>query len=348
MSAQIHESIPSTPAAPATPRAVLAMAADVADLVFPSGTRDRLNHLVSLHAAVADDLSEPALRGAVTDADLLITGWGCPPLDDALLDAAPRLRAILHAAGSVKEAGIPASVWQRGIAVSSAAEANVHPVVQFTIAAVLLAGKRAFGLARTYAAGGFRSYPSNARTGNRSRVVGVVGASRIGRAVITELCRQGFSVLVADPYLTAAGADRLGARLAGLDHLVSTADVVTLHAPELPETRGMIDDRRLALMRDGAVLINTARGPLVDSDALARHCAAGRIDAVLDVTSPEPLPAGHPLFALPNVFITPHIAGALGDEIGALGDFVVEEAARWLRGEPLRGLVTAADLARMA
>ncbi len=231
---------------------------------------------------------------------------------------------------------------------SSAAEANVRPVVQFTVAAVLLAGKRAFGTARTYAAGAFRSYPSSPRTGNRARVVGVVGASRIGRAVIAELLRHGFTVLVADPYLTAADAVRTGARLVGLDDLVGAADVVSLHAPELEETRGMFDDRRLSLMRDGAVLINTARGPLVDTGALLRHCATGRIDAVLDVTDPEPLPPGHPLFELPNVFVTPHIAGALGDEIRALGDFVVDEAGRLVRGEPLLGLVHAEQLDRMA
>ncbi|MCF6476980.1 hydroxyacid dehydrogenase, partial [Nonomuraea sp. MG754425] len=122
----------------------------------------------------------------------------------------------------------------------------------------------------------------------------------------------GARVLLSDPYAGEEEAARLGARTVPLDELCRAADLVTVHAPELPETRGLLDGRRLALLRDGAVLINTARGALIDTDALVRHCAAGRISAVLDVTDPEPLPAGHALLGLPNVLVTPHISGARG------------------------------------
>jgi phosphoglycerate dehydrogenase-like enzyme len=135
----------------------------------------------------------------------------------------------------------------------------------------------------------------------------------------------------------AAEAAALGATLVDLDTLVATSDVVSLHAPSLPETRHLIDARRLALMPDGAVLVNTARGALVDTDALVAECAAGRLSAVLDVTEPEPLPVGHPLFGLPSVLVTPHVAGAQGNEI-----------ERLVQGEPLRGLVRAEDLPRIA
>jgi phosphoglycerate dehydrogenase-like enzyme len=97
-------------------------------------------------------------------------------------------------------------------------------------------------------------------------------------------------------------------------------------------------------MPDGAVLINTARGSLVDTDALTRECATGRISAVLDVTEPEPLPPGHPLLAMPNVFITPHLAGAQGRELRRLGEFATDEVGRLVRGEPLRGGVEAHQL----
>jgi phosphoglycerate dehydrogenase-like enzyme len=166
--------------------------------------------------------------------------------------------------------------------------------------------------------------------------------------VIARLLEAGYRVLVSDPYLDQAHAAGLGAEPVDLDELCRRSDVLTLHAPQLPETNRLIDERRLALMPDGAILINTARGSLVDSDALARACATGRIDACLDVTDPEPLPAGHPLIGLPNVWITPHVAGAQGTEVRRLGEFAVAEVERFVAGEPLLGAVRADQLAVLA
>jgi phosphoglycerate dehydrogenase-like enzyme len=104
-----------------------------------------------------------------------------------------------------------------------------------------------------------------------------------------------------------------------LARLASQSRIFSLHAPDIPTTRGMVSAAVLAALPDGATLINTARGALVDQDALVRELASGRIRAALDVTEPDPLPAGHPLFALPNVYLTPHLAGAMGTEIRDLG-----------------------------
>jgi phosphoglycerate dehydrogenase-like enzyme len=175
-----------------------------------------------------------------------------------------------------------------------------------------------------------------------------VGASRIGRRVIRRLVTFGFQVLVSDPYLDAREAAVLGAQWTELDELCRRSSIVTLHAPDLPETRHLMDARRLALMERGTTLINTARGALVDTDALTAACAAGHLDAVLDVTDPEPLPPGHPLFALPNVMITPHVAGVQGSEMRRLGEFAIEELERYIRGEALVGLVRQEDLPVLA
>ena len=126
------------------------------------------------------------------------------------------------------------------------------------------------------------------------------------------------------------------------------SDIVSLHAPILPATRHMIDARRLALMRDGATLINTARGWLVDQAALEAELVSGRIDAVIDVTEPEVLPANSPLYDLPNVLLTPHIAGALGAERERLGDQVVAEVERYVQGGKLLHAITRERLERMA
>jgi phosphoglycerate dehydrogenase-like enzyme len=117
--------------------------------------------------------------------------------------------------------------------------------------------------------------------------------------------------------------------------------VLSLHAPELPETRHLIGEQELKLLPDQATVINTARGSLLDPAALAAECATGRLFAILDVTDPEPLPADSPLRGLPGVLITPHIAGSQGTEILRLTDHALAELARWTAGEPLRTEVTA-------
>ncbi|MEU6084617.1 hydroxyacid dehydrogenase [Streptomyces sp. NPDC047108] len=337
--------------------AVICMAPDCAAAVLPPDLRERLAQAVD----PAPDLS-PALLTALTSqhagheargaasvlaqAELLITGWGCPPLTEQVLAAAPGLRAVIHAAGSVK-GHLPPAVWERGITVSSAAEANAGPVADFTCATIALAAKQAVPAAARYAAG----WPDfTAREGADSRTVGIIGASRIGRRVIATLTASeaGYTVLLSDPYVTAEQAATLGAELLPLDELCRRSSIVSVHAPELPETRNLLDARRLALLPDGATVINTARGTLIDTDALTRACATGRLNAFLDVTHPEPLPPDHPLLGLRNVLVTPHIAGAQGSEVRRLGAYAIAETERFVRGEPLHGLVTATDLSRIA
>jgi len=328
------------------PVGMIAMSRSVAPAVLPDDLLSRLAGALRLVGREAtESFDDPAVRASLAQVEVLVTGWSCPPLTPQALDAAPRLRAVVHAAGSIK-AHVGPEVFARGIAVSSAADANAEPVVDFTLAVITLAGKRAFGLAQTYAAGQFAAF--GRRPGNDGRVVGVVGASRIGRRVITRLLAAGYRVLVADPYLDLAQAAELGAELTTLDELCRHCDVLTLHAPELPETHHLIDERRLALLPDGAIVINTARGSLVDTDALARACATGRIDACLDVTDPEPLPVGHPLFGLANVWITPHLAGVQGSEVRRLGEFAVAEVERFVAGEPLVGAIHPDKLALLA
>ncbi|GAB3843277.1 hydroxyacid dehydrogenase [Dactylosporangium cerinum] len=328
------------------PVGMIAMSRSVTAAVLPADLMSRLTATLRIPGTEAvETFDDPVARRGMENVEILITGWSCPPLTAAVLDAAPKLRAVMHAAGSVK-AHVGPEVFARGIVVSSAADANAEPVADFTLAVITLAGKRSFGLARQYAAGRFA--PFEQRIGNDDRVVGVVGASRIGRRVIVRLHAAGYRVLVADPYLDPARAAELGAELTDLDDLCRRCDVLTLHAPQLPETHHLVDERRLALLRDGALVVNTARGTLVDTNALTLACASGRIDACLDVTEPEPLPAGHPLFQLPNVWITPHLAGVQGSEVRRLGEFAVAEVERFIAGEPLRGTVRADQLDQLA
>jgi phosphoglycerate dehydrogenase-like enzyme len=174
-----------------------------------------------------------------------------------------------------------------------------------------------------------------ARHGIAGCPVGVVGASRTGRAYIALARALGAEVSVYDPYLPPDEARDLGVRVTDLDVLLAASRVVAVHAPALPETRHLLGARELALMPDGAGLVNTARSWLVDEAALLAELRTGRLDAALDVFDAEPLPPDHPFRTLPNTLLTPHQAAATVEGREALGASTVAEIARFTGGEPL-------------
>ena len=332
------------------PITVLAWAPALTPNLFTAEHLARLATLADVpDAAPLTRFDDARATDLLARAEILLTAWGSPRIDASVLAQAPHLAAILHAAGTVKGHVDPVC-FERGVRVSSAAAANAVPVAEFTLAAILLAGKRAFRLQRRYAeVRNFRLWWNEVPPiGNHRKTVGIVGASRIGRLVLQHLRAFDFSVLVTDPYLSADDAAALGAAKTEVDELLRRSDVVSLHAPSLPETHHLLDARRLALLRDGAVLINTARGALVDGDALTRELASGRIDAVIDTTDPEILPADSPLYELPNVFLTPHIAGAMGTETQRMATLALDELERFANGEALLHEVKLEDLARIA
>jgi phosphoglycerate dehydrogenase-like enzyme len=254
---------------------------------------------------------------------------------------------VFHAAGSVR-AHVSEAFWERGILITSAADVNAVPVAEFTLAAILLAGKRALVHVRTSGAPRppHEGLARHAGVGNYGRTIGIVGFSRTGRRVV-DLLRpfDGLDVVVADPFADRREVEAAGARLSPLAEVLPVADVLSLHAPALPSTRHMIGAAQLAALPDGATLINTARGALVDHDALLAECRAGRLDAILDVTEPEPLPAGSELLRLPNVAVTPHLAGSLGTETGRLIDAALDELEAYTAGRPAAHPVDRAELA---
>src|SRR5699024_2316724 len=156
------------------------------------------------------------------------------------------------------------------------------------------------------------------------------------------------SVLVYDPYLSQEEAERLGVQVVELDELARRSDLVSIHAPEIPQTRHMVDAAFLDAMPEGAVLVNTARGSLVDTEALLEQVRGGRLRAVLDVTDPEPLPAGHELYQLENVTLTPHVAGSLSMELRRLGRHALAEVERFVAGEGFATPVVADQIATRA
>ncbi|WP_232666522.1 hydroxyacid dehydrogenase [Pseudonocardia sp. TRM90224] len=332
---------------PLRPSALLAMWPDAFASQFDALREARVAELCRLdRPAVTAELDDPALADRLAGVEVLVTSWGAPVLTAERLDRMPKLRAVFHCAGTVRSL-VTEEFWERGIVITSAAEANAIPVAEFTYAQIVLAGKRAQYLARVprQFRDGWRAQLTSDRYTNYGRRVGIVGFSRIGRRVVAHLQQLDHAeVLVYDPHADPVAVARAGARLVDLDELLRSVDVLSLHAPALPETLGMIGAAELALLRDGGTVVNTARGALIDTDALVRECASGRLDAILDVTDPEPLPDDSPLYDLPNVSITPHIAGSLGSETLRLADAAIDELERWVRGDALTAQVNAADL----
>ncbi|MEV0039170.1 hydroxyacid dehydrogenase [Streptomyces sp. NPDC050804] len=311
------------------------MAPDVADSVLGPAALTALRAVCDLAPPpVLDDFTTDRARATLADIELLVTGWGCPPLDAAVLETAPRLRAVVHTAGSVR-GHITEACWERGIEVSSAAAANALPVAEYTVAMILLSGKRALERARDHRAA--RRRPEAPRTsaevGNYGRTVGILSASLIGRRVIELLRPYDLRVLLHDPYVDDEEAAALGVRRVDLGELFALSDTVSVHTPLLPATRGLVSRELLLSMRRDGVLINTARGAVIDQDALVDVLRAERIRAVLDVTDPDELPPDHPLWECENAVITPHLAGSEGNELRRLADLAVGEAARWAAGD---------------
>ena len=311
--------------------------------MFDTEGLQRLGEVATLQSKTRfTNLKGGKAAALLPEIDILLTGWGAPTVDEETLALAPRLQAIVHAGGSVKPY-VSKDCFEAGVAVSSAVAANAEAVAEFTLAAILWGNKRVLPIALDYRHG--RSQPSGTSfaqiqwetaypdLGNYRKQIGVVGASRTGRRVISLLQAFDFEVLAFDPYLDEAGARALGATKTGLDELCERSDAVTLHAPELNETQHMISAARLARMKDGAVLINSARASLVDMRALERELEAGRLFAILDCTDPFHLAPEAKLHSLPHAFVTPHIAGSLGNEKRRLLAAAIDEIARWARGE---------------
>jgi len=144
---------------------------------------------------------------------------------------------------------------------------------------------------------------------------------------------------LADCRVLIVGYGSIGSGVAELDGLLPSADIVVLITPLSAETRGLLDARRLALLPDGALVVNVGRGPVLDTSAILAETASGRLRAALDVTDPEPLPPGHPLWHSPATIITPHVAGGAADFYPKAADFIVQQVRRFAAGQPLRNVV---------
>jgi phosphoglycerate dehydrogenase-like enzyme len=317
-------------------KAVVAMPKELVPQIFDTTQQERLDDLVDITpSAPVTDWSQ-AGDADLGDSELVITGWGSPLIDGSALERMPALRAIVHTAGTVRDV-VSAAVWDRGdIVVASATQANAVPVAEYALAQILLAGNRSLFQEAAYhrTRDLWAARQSVTAVGNYGAVVGLIGASTIGRLVAERLRHFDVEVLITDPYVDGVEISKLGARKVEPHELYSRSDVVSLHAPDVPSTRGMVSAELLATMGNGTTFINTARPALVDEDALRAEVVSGRLAAVLDVH--DSLANDDPMWDLPTVSITPHIAGSQGNELHRLGDLALGEICRLTNGEQSR------------
>lgn len=269
----------------------------------------------------------------IKGSNAVVTCWGCPKLDKELLDLAPDLEILAHAAGSVKEV-VSDELFARGIRVTNCAYELGIGVAETCLALTITSLKNMWFLAQETRRGGWH-YGREAVRELYGLKIGVVGAGNSGRHYIKLLKNFDVEIFLTDPTLTKEQAKELGTTKVELDELMQICDVVAIHAPSIPETYHMFNKGNLGLMKDGAILINTARGALIDEDALVAELRRGRIFACLDVTNPEPPVIDHPFRTLPNVVLIPHIAGAVNNGLTRMGANIVKELERFFAKEPL-------------
>ena len=330
----------------ARPRVLLLTTDVLFSQFFPQAVLTRLSEVAEWwrHSGREDSVE---LRAAIAQADALMTTWHSPFLRAEMFGERPRVRLISHCGGELKSR-MSEEVFGM-FTVTNAAGPMAEPVAEMALALALTLVRRLPQYAEEMRRGVIRTneYVSRGET-LRGRTLGLVGFGRVGRAFAGLVEPFGVELLVADPYCSADAVAACKGKLVGLDVLLSASSVVVLAAGLTPETRNLLDARRLRLMPDGAYLVNIARGGLADMNALLEELRAGRISAALDVTDPlEPLPPEHELRRMPNVLLTPHIAAGGIEMRGAIGNVAVGEVVRFFRGEPQQNLVTREMLATM-
>jgi len=317
---------------------------------FAENDLRRIGAATALQTAEADENTDQGQLAAIAGADIAVTGWGCRPLTEAMLDAAPELKLVCHSAGSVRGLVGAAQFQARGIRVCSARSALAVGVAEFCLGMMLVSMKAVWQLHGATSNGAWdRDAVMDRVREPFGATVGIVGASHVGREFI-RLCRNlGLAaILVYDPYVTADEARALGGEKVELDELMRRSDVVSLHTPATEACRHLINAQNLALLKDGAIFINTARGMCVDETALVAELETGRIVACLDVTDPEPPEPDSPLYRLPNCILTPHVAGAVKENTFRQGRLVADQVEAFVAGRPPPGEIDLTEFEHLA
>lgn len=338
-------------AASPRPKVLLAIHSHLYETMFSPTDRERLFALADvLNPQPPKEATAEFVTANIPGADVAITSWGSPRFEGEVLGAADSLKVICHAGGSVRP-HVSEEFWARGLQITSAAAAISLGVAEFCLGLILTATKRAFWLGLETRNGHW--HEAGVLYGGWSEIyqqrIGIIGAGFVGRHLAKLLSNFTCEICFYDPYLTHEAAAEMGAtKLDTLEELFSSCKVVSLNAPTTPETVGMLRGEHFALLQPGALFINTARSILINEDEFLAEVRKGRFVACIDVTNIEPPALDYPLRNLPNVWLTPHIAGTVAENKLRIGTLVVDEIELLVKGEPYRFEVTEQALRTMA
>lgn len=301
-------------------------------------TPDVVEKLESMGEIVWNDSREQftteELKERLRDVDICITGWGTRCLDKEVLETAEKLKLIAHTAGSV--AGLVSDyLYEKGIKVIGGNWVFAQSVAESVIAYILCSLRELVFYDNEVKQGRWRGF-NFFNEGILDQSVGLVGFGAVAKYLVGFLKPFGCSIKVYDPYADDKVFIDYGVEKGTLDEIFSTCKIISLHVPKTPDTYHMIDSRLLSMIKDGSLLVNTARGAVIDEEALVEELEKGRFKAALDVYEIEPLPADSKLRTLKNVLTIPHMGGPTIDRRRATTLALLKDIEGYIKGEELK------------
>jgi len=332
----------------ARPNLIVCAGQELFDSFFPAPQSRRLSKSFRWKLDASRDLS--SLKKKLARVDALITTWDSPKFPEELVEMAPQLRIIAHCGGEVKSR-FAAPLFEK-LTITNAADPMAKAAAEMGAAFLLYSARNIDFYRDALRKKSNRIYEELHLHGNREalagREVAMIGFGRIGRALIDLM--RGFDLqwLVYDPYAPKAAAKDYPVRFVDLSTLLNQAHLLVLTAALTEETRGLLDQKRLARLPDGAVVVNIARGGIIDLDALTREVKKKRLRCAIDVTDPlEPLPVDHPIRTMPGAIVTPHIAASNLRVREQIADVVIDDVESFFTSGKVNNRVTTAMLERM-
>jgi len=317
---------------------------DIVEYVYGN---ERINRIASLTDLYPQRITSGNLIDhlhQLGDLDVLFTCWGMFPFEDNILNQLPKLRAVFHAGGSV--ASFAENFHKRGIIVCNANNANAIPVAEFCLAQILLSCKGAWSNSLACRRGPWHQAAMPTGPGVYGETIALLGIGAVSRYLLKLLAPFRLRVIAISDYLTPEQAHAMGiAALVDLDTAFREAYVISNHLPDHLDTEGILNKHHFESMRAGAVFINTGRGRQVNEkemiEVLKRR---SDLTALLDVQYPEPPRADSPLYSMPNIHLTSHIAGSVNDEVRRMADAMIVEFLRWRDRQALENEVIVENL----
>ncbi len=320
------------------------------DYVYGQKNIDKLKEMVDIDLNVYCEEDIVASPDKFKDVEYIFSTWGMPGGGEIkLTEYFPSLKVLFYGAGSIRY--FAKEYFEKGVKITSAYAANAVPVAEYTVGQILLADKGFFHSSVLAKQGEYKKAldVSAKHSGNYDAKIGIIGVGMIGRKVIELLKPYRLEILVYDKFLSDEGAKALGVEKCELDKIFSECDVVSNHLANVPATVGILKGEHFEKMKENSTFINTGRGAqIVEDEMLSVLAKREDICALLDVTIQEPPEENSDFFKLPNVILTPHIAGSMANEVRRMAELMVNEFDNYLNGKPLEYEITPEKLERMA